>query len=292
MPNSEEQKNKITITQAMLSGSVAGACRIAINNPFAVLIQQFQHHEKLTLNPMRLYRGSLLNLCSMIPISSVQVGLNRLVQKYILQDPETLTHPQRIGVAIAAGIGAAPLSNVSSLIMTQQNNTPSELKRFDQNQQNKTHLQTTLHLYEKGGLKYFSNGLFATALRDGVFTGSALGTGPLLKQELQKQGVNEVTATIVSGVAAGSVATIATQGFDEIKTTQQLQKPQETQSFGHTAKNIYANHGIYGFVNGILPRGIRMITSIMIIGKVKEGMEEFFQEKNARTNKSSRVNKC
>jgi hypothetical protein len=115
----KQKKTGLTVTQSIISGSVAGAGEVFTNHPLWVKKRQIQNNELRTNNLKVLYKGIWPNAASMIPISALQVGLNRFFQQTFFKKSE-LTDTQRLTTAFAAGVSSSFISCPTEMIMTHQ----------------------------------------------------------------------------------------------------------------------------------------------------------------------------
>ncbi|XP_007908333.1 mitochondrial glycine transporter B [Callorhinchus milii] len=73
------------------------------------------------------------------------------------------------------------------------------------------------------------------------------------------------------GLAAGVMASLATQPADVIKTHMQL-SPHTYPGIAHTVTFIYKNHGMVGFFRGAVPRSLRRTLMAALAWTVYEQM--------------------
>jgi solute carrier family 25 citrate transporter 1 len=116
----EKQRPKPTILQSIVTGSVAGATEVLADHPLWSMKTRMQLGLPFTLNPHLLYRGILPNVASMIPITALQVGLNRLFQTLFYKNTTDLSNSQRMTSAFVAGVGSALISCPTEMVMTYQ----------------------------------------------------------------------------------------------------------------------------------------------------------------------------
>lgn len=271
-PNAEKTKRNLTVMESIFSGSVVGAIEVLVNYPLWTIKVQIQNGDPFTVNPKKLYRGLVPNAFSMIPTTALQVGLDQWFQNYLFKDTATLSQKQLTGTAFLAGVGSSLISCPTEMIMLKQ--------RHD-------HLSfhaATQGLIQQRGVSSLYSGLLATALREGLFTAFFLVATPALKAKIKPYYPNDYGASLLAGFTSGVAATLMSQGVDTIKTRQQ--SVATSQGFLQTAKQIYASHGMLGFFKGTMPRGVRVMSAITLMGFINEKIENALcdqKEEGART---------
>lgn len=264
----KKSNHQLTIVQSVLAGSVIGASEVCVNHPLWTIKTRMQSGEKFTLNPTLLYRGLWANAASMIPITAIQVGLNRSIQTMFFNPGEPLSPMQGLSSAFVAGVGSALVSCPTEMIMT--NNQGEKGMRFS---------TAGMQLVKQHGLSHLYTGLVATGLREGLFTLSFLGVTPVLKEQLKPHcSHNDVAASLAAGLFSGVGATLASQGFDTVKTLQQ--KASAEGGFLQTASQLYASRGVSGFFKGTIPRGARVVSGVTLMGLVNEKIEQALLHKD------------
>ncbi|GGI78247.1 hypothetical protein GCM10007966_03680 [Legionella impletisoli] len=267
--NINKVEPKVTIAQSLTIGSIAGAAEVLIDHPLWTIKTRIQSGQPFTLNPSLLYRGVLPNAASMIPITSVQVGLNRFVQNVWSHKTNNQSSTERILSSFVAGVGSSFISCPTEMAMTYQSKAGGSF------------CTAVNSLVKEGGWRCLFTGLPATALRDGKFAAFFLAGIPMIKTQIRPYYSNEEEATFVAGLGAGACATLVSQGHDTLKTEQQAATPVGSLSYRNAVKQIYSNAGGYGFFKGVIPRGSRVVSAITIMGLVCEKMEAKFSQYNA-----------
>lgn len=271
----EIQKPKATVAQSILIGSSAGGMEVLIDHPLWSIKTRMQRGDSFTFNPTLLYRGILPNAASMIPITAIQVSLNRCFQNIFFKNSDELSNSQRITSAFVAGIGSAFVSGPTEMVMTYQSKTGGSFYTAGK------------HLIFQAGWHCLFSGLPATMAREGMFTAFFLAVTPILKSKIQPYCSNSYAASLIAGTSAGIGATIASQGLDTIKTIQQVANPQQPISLRKATQQIYSTHGFYGFFKGGVPRGTRVMSAVTIMGWVNEKMEDKFRQYNSENKGTS-----
>jgi solute carrier family 25 citrate transporter 1 len=82
--------------------------QVVIMQPLVGIKNALQEGRPIPRNPAHLYRGLLMNIVSMAPITASQFGTNRLMQTVVLKKSEdSLTGLERFGsAAISGGVSA------------------------------------------------------------------------------------------------------------------------------------------------------------------------------------------
>lgn len=263
-PDTSNQKIKrnLTVSESILSGSLIGAIEVLVNYPLWSIKVQIQNGDPFTLNPKMLYRGIVPNAFSMIPTTALQVGLDQGFQNYLFKDTATLSTSQLTGTAFLAGVGSSLISCPTEMIMLKQRHAKLSF------------VAATQSLIKQRGTISLYTGLTATALREGSFTSFFLVATPALKAKIKPYCNNDYGASLGAGFLSGVGATLMSQGVDTIKTRQQSATSAST--FVQTAKQIYTSQGMPGFFKGTIPRGVRVMSAITLMGYVNEKMESIF----------------
>lgn len=257
---------KVTVWQSVLTGSVAGAIEVLIDHPLWSIKTRMQCGDTFTLKPSLLYRGIFSNAASMIPITGLQVGLNRSINNIVFKDVVELNASQKIACAFVAGMGSAMVSCPTEMVMTYQR---KEKGNF---------YQVGRRLINQSGIQSLYSGLAATVMREGAFTAFFLAGTPILKASIQPYCANDYAASVIAGMTAGVGATLASQGVDTIKTIQQAASPSQKISLKDAAVKLYSTQGVSGFFKGSVPRGVRVMSALTIMGWVNEKMESIMKK--------------
>lgn len=262
----EPVKTYTTIIQSLITGSVAGAVEVGVNHPLWNVKIRMQCGDPFTLNPRLLYRGIIPNAASMIPVTAIQVGLDRFFQHIFFKETSKLSSAQCIASAFVAGVGSAPASCATEMVLTHQKNTGWGFYSAGK------------YLITKHGYRSLFTGLPATMAREGVFTLFFLAVTPLLKGAVQPYLSKDYAASLVAGMGSGIAATILSQSADTIKTIQQGAELPYDVGLRSVVRELYKKQGFYGFFKGGTPRGIRVVSAITVMGLVTEKMEALFQQ--------------
>ncbi|MCW8444259.1 hypothetical protein OQJ19_02130 [Fluoribacter gormanii] len=259
----KEKKNNLSVVQSIFSGSVTGAFEVFVDHPLWSIKTRMQKRESFTLNPQVLYRGILPNAASMVPITAVQVGLNRFFQKWFFENKYELSDTQKLISAFAAGVGSAVISCPTEMVMTHQKTS---------------FISASTQLVKQGGWSRLYTGMMATMLREGMFSTFFLAVTPALKVRIKEYCPNDFVASSLAGILAGIGATFASQKFDVIKTVQQSSIAKNPSGFFKTTQKIHAEYGVYGFFNGGLPRGLRVMSAVTLMSWMNEKMSELLSQ--------------
>lgn len=251
-----ETRTPLTPFQSLVAGSVAGAAEAFITHPFWALKVRSQRNDSFTLNPRLLYRGIVPNVCSMIPITAVQLGLDSFASNHF--------HWGGFASALFAGAGASMVCCPTEMIMTYQSKHGGSL------------MQAADAIIIQGGVRALYNGFLVTAARESIFTTSLLFLSPLLKARFQSSLPNEGSASLAAGLLSGLTATYASHGFDTIKTLQQAANPSQKLNVRETARQVFKNDGAAGFFRGSGWRCANVSAAVTIIADVKDRVEKYY----------------
>lgn len=253
----QQKTRSLTVAESLFSGSIAGAVEVLVDHPLWTIKTRMQSGKSFTLNPNILYRGILPNATSMIPITGIQVGLNRCSQILCFSHSVELSTTQRLSSAFMAGVASAVISCPTEMIMT------------NMSEHGTSFYITAQRLIKHNGLGHLYTGGVATSMREGLFTMSFLGTSPILKKYMTDRNVNDKSASFVAGISSGVTATLTSQSFDTIKTCQQASS--QRLSFWGATKQLYSSTmGVRTFFIGSIPRGARVVSAVTLIGYVNE----------------------
>lgn len=265
-PTTKKPKHKPDVLESILTGGITGAIEVMVNHPLWSIKTQIQSGHPITLAPKVIYAGIIPNAASQIVNTAVIVGLNRLNENYVFNQTTSSSLSQNVLSSFTAGAGSALISCPTEMVMTHQMKSGQSFFSSAKNLVN-----------AHGGAVIYS-GLMATILREGLFATFFLAVMPELKKQILPYCTNEHTASVVAGLITGIGATIASHGFDTIKTIQQTGIG--SKGFLQTACHLYASKGLPGFFQGSIPRGTRVVSAITLMGIVKEKIEStcFAQE--------------
>jgi solute carrier family 25 citrate transporter 1 len=263
--------HKPTVGQSIIIGSAAGAAEVLIDHPLWSIKTRIQNSKPFTLRPAVLYLGILPNAASVIPITAIQVGLDRFFQNWFFDNKKEATSTQKIISAFVAGVGSAFVSCPTEMVMTHQQ------------EGNQSFYHAGNYLIKQSGMRSLFTGLPATAMREGLFTAFYLAITPIFKANIQQifPNANDYLTSLTAGASSGIAATLASQAVDTIKTTQQASNPNKPLGFKEAVIKIYSTQGTYGFFKGTIPRGARVMSAVTIMGWVKEKMEPTFRQKQS-----------
>jgi hypothetical protein len=255
------KQNELSTVQNYSIGALTGLTEVIATNPLFVIKTKIQQNKPWILGPSAYYRGFMANAFGFMPITAIQVGSNQWIQSNIFNHQATDT--QKIASAFTAGVLSSFISCPVERMMTIQNDEPS------------TKISTILINQLRNNIKVnLFIGQFATALREGGFSIFFLAVPPVIKEKLKSHGFEETTSSTIASVSSGIAASLLTQPFDTIKTTQQ--------SSGHSLGffSIAKNVGFQGLFKGMLARSSSVIISITLMDWVKTNLENWCIEHN------------
>lgn len=259
-----QEQPKTTVTQSLITGSVAGAIEVLVDHPLWTIKTRLQNGDPFSLRPSVLYTGMLANAASMVPITAIQVGFNTAIQNVFFKD--ALTDRQRMGSAFIAGA-------FSSLV-----SCPTEMVMLHQGRMKTYFSSAAKHIVQQSGYSALCTGMMGTAMRDGLFTMSFLALTPILKEYLKPYCPDDAVTSIAAGVSAGVLATASSHVFDTIKTRQQKEALSKQMGFRAAARSLCATGGIF---TGVVARGARVVSAVSIIAAVTAAMEARFSRLNS-----------
>lgn len=215
--------------------------------------------EDVRMNPGIVYRGLAANLSSMVPITGLQVGLDRLISSKIQNNSTDPTLYQRLLSSTASGVIASFIATPTENIMTFQKQVGAKP------------LAAMTMKYTQESVYGFAKGFAGTALRDGIFVSFYRALVPCAKERITPHVPNDFVATIMAGSPIGVLAAYLSHPLDTIKTKQQTSK--NPQGFVATTKGIYGQLGLRGFFSGSVARAGRVAIAIPVMTKATEVVE-------------------
>ncbi|KAG8436426.1 hypothetical protein GDO86_007504 [Hymenochirus boettgeri] len=132
------------------------------------------------------------------------------------------------------------------------------------------------NIYKTEGPRGLFTGLTATLMRDAPFSGIYLMFYTQSKKIVPYDQVDPALTPLRNfscGIAAGILASVATQPADVIKTHMQLSHESHRWT-GQVALSIFQNHGLPGFFRGGFPRALRRTLMAAMAWTVYENMME------------------
>ena len=263
-----------TISQEVVSGSVAGFTEVFVDNPLWTIKTRMQSHQPFSWSPRVLYRGMLPNAASMVPITAIQMAVKQAFQNVFFLDSPNHTSQHEVVSAYAGGVFAATVACPVEMVMTHM----KEGEKFT---------PTARALIKQAGPGHIYSGFTMTAMRDGFFAVGFMAAPKVLKPMFRSYVKSDNQASLFSKVAAGVGAAVVSQAFDTVKTVQQASE--KGMRLFDAAKKPYANHGVAGYFRGGLPRGVRVASAVCIMSSVNEHMNAFFKSTNEVENNDKRV---
>ncbi len=270
MAQTRPKEVSTTIFQSLLTGSMAGMLEVLVNHPLWTIKTRKQSHLPFTLNPTLLYRGILPNAISEVPITALQLGLNRGFQKYVFHDADQLSTVQRLSAAFTAGIGSSFISCPTEMVMTYQGKIGGS---FYPAAKQIVNLSSFWHLY---------TALPATIMREGLFTAFFLGVTTVVKAKIRPYCNQDEIAALGAGISSGVTAAVLSQGFDTVKTQQQSAELKQSLNFIKATQKIYSEYGGLGFFKGGLARGVRVVSAVTLMSYTTDTLDVAFKRYNAK----------
>ncbi|KAK9916384.1 hypothetical protein WJX75_002075 [Coccomyxa subellipsoidea] len=239
-------------------GGVAGVSEVLIMQPTIAIKNALQEGRPIPWHPRALYRGLAVNAASIAPITAIQFGTHRLLERALGKDISELG---KVGAAAGAGAASALVGCPAELLMIQQQKTGQRL------------LTEARRIVSELGALGLYRGLTATTIRESVYTGSYLGLCPVLKNYLDDrrllEGFPASSSLVLSGITAGLFAAFATQPIDTAKTRQQAfldpKVHPEYATLPSTLRHLVQTNGLSSLWAGITPRAFRIATAVVIL---------------------------
>ncbi|KAI3435642.1 hypothetical protein D9Q98_001700 [Chlorella vulgaris] len=255
-------------------GAFAGVLEVSIMQPTVGIKNALQEGRPVPKTIAGLYRGLPVSAGAMLPITSVQFGMNRLLEQTYkrVMNTDQLGTGSTIGIAMGAGAASAVMGCPAEFVMIQQQKSgrslPAEFR----------HIVSTY-----GALKPIK-GFSATVLRESLYASGYLAVAPLLRGVLEQQpAVANLPGgpTVVSGVAAGLLATVCTQPADTIKTRMQafpdtISHPQY-RTLVSTTQHIIQSEGAGTLFAGMWPRMFRIVCAVFILNSTRTTLVDAVQ---------------
>ncbi len=261
--------------QSCISGCVAGVADVVVNHPLWAIKIMMQNKEPLDFRAKSLYRGLISNTLTMIPLTTSRVAISSTLQQrshtsYEKDSPVKLLLSSFFGGSVPAVFGG-----------------PTELLRNLEHKYSLSFWDTYKKYVSKKGYFALFRGTPGVAIRDGIYTTSFATLTPLGRVYLEeKYNMDPIEASILSSIASGLFAAVFSHPFDTIKVIQQARSLNQDLSMLKTLKVCYQEEGesyIKAFqriYRGILPRGIRTVSGVVVISSITSIINELFHENN------------
>ncbi|KAI8476555.1 MAG: mitochondrial carrier domain-containing protein [Monoraphidium minutum] len=262
--------SRVTPLEHTAVGALGGMLEVCVMQPMVAFKNALQEGRPLPRTPLALYRGLVINCCSMAPITASQFGTSRLLENAIIKHTGSdITTAGRFASAAGAGSVSALIGSPTELIIIQQ-------------QKNLTPLAAETRRFFSAYPAYsIYRGLAPCIARETLYAGGYLGLCPVLFDGLREKGYSPTTAMLVSGVVGGVFAAAASHPFDTIKTRMQAfmySKP-EYMTAAATARTILAEAGPLTFWRGLLPRMTRIVGATFLLINVRSYVVGYLEEK-------------
>ncbi|KAM8879347.1 mitochondrial glycine transporter B-like isoform 1-T1 [Spinachia spinachia] len=250
--------------KAFMCGSLSGTCSTLLFQPLDLIKTRLQNNAtsgapkvgmfNVLINVIRkenffsLWKGVSPSFVRCIPGVGIYFStFYSLKQHYLLE------REPNAGEAVLLGAGARAVAGICMLPFTVIKT------RFESGCYNYGSVVGALRsVYKTEGIRALFSGLTATLLRDAPFSGIYV----MFYRQAKKATPPEVTsspyAPLVNfscGVAAGVMASLATQPADVVKTHIQI-SPSHWSTMD-AIRYIYMEHGAAGFFRGAVPRSLR-----------------------------------
>ncbi|CCI46873.1 unnamed protein product [Albugo candida] len=282
---------KLSGLQNAVVGSLAGMTEVLIQQPTIAIKNAIQQGMPIKWAPSTLYRGVGVTMASVAPCTAIQFGVNGKLLSAFSQSGKHLDPIQRkkredivkVGCATIAGFTSAFMTAPGELVMTLQQNTGKSFRR------------TIAEVLRSHGIVRMYRGLDVTAARESFWCASYLALGPAIASKLHDTvpsffGTTEsasigqqMSASATASILAGILTVYATQPFDTVKTVMQGEAILPNRSLPNsiaTAQRLWKSGGIKSFYRGTVPRGVRLVGAVIILGQTKRILEKVFLDQD------------
>nr|CCA23816.1 Mitochondrial Carrier (MC) Family putative [Albugo laibachii Nc14] len=282
---------KLGAIQNAVVGSLAGMTEILIQQPTIAVKNAIQQKIPIKWTPSILYRGVGVTLASVAPCTAIQFGVNGKLLSAFSQNEKLLDPVERqkrddilkVGCATVAGFTSAFMYAPGELVMTLQQNTGKSFR------------QTIAEVLRSQWITRMYRGFDCTAARESIWCASYMALGPAIAKKLHDKVPSffgtvesasigqQMSASATASIMAGILTVYATQPFDTVKTLMQGEALQSHKTLPNsiaTAQRLWKSGGIQSFYRGTIPRGVRLIGAVIILGQSKRILEGVFLEQN------------
>lgn len=262
------QNSTVTPLEHTAIGAMGGAAEVCIMQPLVAIKNALQEGRPVPRNPAHLYRGLLMNIVSMAPITASQFGTNRLMQTVVLRKSEAdLTGAERFGSAAVAGAASAFIASPSELIIIQQQKSGRSLSA------------EASHFMRTYGVTSAMRGLVPAMGREMLYAAGYLGLFPIIRKSLDVtlKDYPPGTSLVVAGLTGGVFAAACSHPFDTAKTRMQAfmySKP-EYRTLRSTFATIYKEGGLPLFWRGLAPRMLRIVCATFILNALRTSSVDY-----------------
>ncbi|GBF91836.1 hypothetical protein Rsub_04941 [Raphidocelis subcapitata] len=262
-------ESRVTPLEHTAIGAGAGMLEVIVMQPMVAFKNALQEGRPLPRTPIALYRGLVINCCSMAPITASQFGTSRMLEQAITRyTGNDITSAGRFVSAAAAGSVSALIGSPTELIIIQQQKKLTPL------------VQEAKHFFSTYPATSIYRGLAPCIGRETLYAAGYLGLCPVLYDTLREKDYSPSTSMIASGIIGGVFAAAASHPFDTVKTRMQAymySKPEYLTSAA-TARTIYAEGGPLNFWRGLLPRMTRIIGATFLLINVRAAVVGYLEE--------------
>ncbi|EEY69047.1 Mitochondrial Carrier (MC) Family [Phytophthora infestans T30-4] len=277
-----ERAERLSGLQNGAVGSIAGMIEVMLQQPTVAIKNAVQQGRPVPWSMPALYRGVIVSLASIAPVSAIQFAVNGRLLRSLTDPTSAPSDETKVLCGTLSGVASAVLSAPAELVMTLQQN------------HGRSFGATVTKIAREHGVVRLLRGFTSTAVRDAVWCAGYLALGPVFTREMHTfspatfgdvdtaSTSQKALASIAGCVTAGLITVAATQPVDTIKTVMQgeaMMLPSgRAPSTLATAGRIYGEGGLARFYRGIVPRGCRLVGAVFILGQSRIWLEEIFEE--------------
>lgn len=273
---SSHVRSQLNLAQSVFAGCTAGICDVVVNHPLWAIKIMMQNKEPLNLYPSSLYRGLVSNTLAMIPLTTTRITISSYLQQKAHSTKEEDSTKKIVISSFVGGVFPALFGG------------PTELLRNLEHKYKKNFWEIYEEYITKKGYAALFRGTPGVALRDGVYTTSFAAFVPLLSHYFEKEkNVSPYKALLAAGATSGIFAAVFSHPFDTIKVIQQARSLEKDMSmldtivYFHTEEEGSKMRVLKRIYSGILPRGIRTASGVIVISAITAAFNNhFYNSKN------------
>jgi len=251
---------QLTPSENLLVGMFSGTLETSLQMPLITWKFCKQEGRAFPRSVAGCYRGLIVQAGSLAPITGFQVLINGILERLVTGNKRNLTRGEQIGNATVAGMCSSVLYGPADLILIHQ----QKLKMNP--------VQTVKHLISNHGMFSIFRGMSATAVREAMYVGGALGLTPVCSKILHEDfGLNYYHAAGIGSLLGGIIGSLSSHPVDTAKTCMQADIAKQTYANARAAgKEMYQTRGVRSLYLGGLARTLRASGAFFVLFNVRE----------------------
>ena len=259
-----EKKAKIlSFSENVFLGVIGGSIETIVHMPLITLKICQQEGRNIPKNLKSWYRGLLINIGSISPVTATQFSVNNIIENKVLNNKKNMNETsKKLIAASVAGTISAFLYNPVDLIVIQQ-----QKKSFTLN-------NTIIDIKKRYGISKFCRGINPCILRESMYTSGYMVCSPIIGKQFSNLNMlkDSLFFSKISGCfVAGTIASLATHPIDTAKTIIQADiDGKKHNNLYKTVKSVYLDDGIKGLYRGGIARIIRTCGAFFIFNILQE----------------------